>query len=200
MKFTILDYSVGNLFSISNAFRKENIDVRLSSSPSDIRESDAIILPGVGSFPAAMKRIERIRDILFDVLPEKYLFGVCLGLQLFFKRSSEGGVDTQGLGFLKGEVIELPSNVKKPHMGWNRVVKTDESLLLENLKHFYFYFAHSFFVKPENSRVVKAVVDYGVSIPAVVEYKNIFGTQFHPEKSGKDGKVVIRNFIKIVKR
>ncbi|MCD6563982.1 MAG: imidazole glycerol phosphate synthase subunit HisH [Thermoproteales archaeon] len=198
MKFTILDYSVGNLFSITNAFRKEGIDTVISSSIRDLYESDAIILPGVGSFPAAMKKIKDIKKILIEIKKEKYFLGVCLGLQLFFENSTEGRTLTQGLGFLEGRVDELPDNVKKPHMGWNKV-NDKGSILLEDVDFSYFYFAHSYIVFPKDKEIIRGSTYYGVEFPSIIEKDNIFGTQFHPEKSGRDGRKVIKNFIRKVR-
>ncbi len=200
MRIVILDYALGNVFSLYVAFRRLSADIEISSDEKVLKNCDAVVLPGVGSFPAAMQRIEPIRWFLEDMKGEKPMLGICLGLQLFFESSVEGGVKTKGLGFIKGEVVELPNTVKKPHMGWNTVVKIADSTLLKDLDNEYFYFAHSYYAQVREDNVVKAVTTYGVKIPSVVEKDSLFGTQFHPEKSGKYGRQVLINFLKFVKR
>ena len=196
----ILDYALGNVFSLCVAFKRLAVDVEVSSDGRALKECDAIVLPGVGSFPAAMRRIGPVQWLLEEMMSEKPMLGICLGLQLFFESSVEGGVRTKGLGFIKGEVVELPSGVKKPHMGWNTVTRVADSVLLGDMDGAYFYFAHSYYARAEEPGVVKAVTMYGATIPSVVESGALLGTQFHPEKSGANGRRVLANFLEFVRR
>ncbi len=200
MRVAVLDYAVGNLFSITNALRRLGADAAATSEPRSLVEADAIVLPGVGSFPAAAERLRGLGGLLGDLAGEKPLLGICLGMQLFFEGSVEGGGWTPGLGLLPGRVEELPPGVKKPHIGWNQVHPLRDSTLLEDVPPgSYFYFVHSYYAETSGSHVA-AYTEYGVEFPSVVESPPIYGTQFHPEKSGRLGMRVLGNFLREARR
>lgn len=199
MRGLIFDYGVGNLFSLKCALKRLNVEVIISESLEKIKYCDFIILPGVGSFDAAMKRLSKDKKLLISKLNSGLpCLGICLGMQLFFMESEEGMM--KGLNLLKGKVVRLPDNVKVPQMGWNNLKIVKESRLLEGIdNNSWVYFVHSYY--PDvNEDCIVAYTDYGVRFASVVEKGNIFGTQFHPEKSGKVGAVMLRNFVKICKR
>ena len=200
MKVAVLDYAVGNLFSISNALRRLGAEPTVTSDPRLLEEADAVVLPGVGSFPAAAARIAPVAGLLRRLAREKPVLGVCLGMQLFFQSSLEGGRETPGLSLLPGRVVPLPPRVKGPHMGWNTVHPVAPSRLLEGVPgDSYFYFVHSYYADTAGGHVV-ATTRYGVEFPSVVETPPLYGTQFHPEKSGRLGLKVLGNFLGEAKR
>jgi glutamine amidotransferase len=209
MKALILDLGLGNLLSIRRGLERAGAEVDLASAgiSDDQRPleraasgADAIVLPGVGAFGdgvAATKRFGPVLDLI--KAGEKPLLGICLGMQLLFEKSSEGG-EHVGLGMIRGEVVRLPQGVKVPHMGWNSVEKNKESSLMAGVQGGeYFYFVHSYYCKAPREAVV-AECEYGMKIPAALEWQNVFGTQFHPEKSGAAGVAVLKNFLEAVKR
>jgi len=200
LKALILDYGVGNLFSIRHALERAGLSVEISSN---LRSAniDALILPGVGSFKAGAEKLLKIKDELM-ILFEKNIItlGVCLGMQLLFRESDESP-GLPGLGLLNGEVVKLPGSVKIPHMGWNTLEIIKPSDFLDGIsEEDCFYFVHSYYVLPEDKSIVAAETEYGVKFPSVVMKGNIFGVQFHPEKSGKSGEQIIKNFVRIIKR
>ena len=174
-------------------------EVVLTRDRETILGADKVVLPGVGSFGDAMENLERfglvsvIREVVQRGIP---LLGICLGLQLLFERSEESpGVS--GLGILKGEILRIPrgEDRKIPHMGWNSLTLQNGGRLFENLpEEPYVYFVHSYYLKAEDPKIVKAVTEYGVSIHAAVEQGNVFACQFHPEKSSQTGLQILRNF------
>ncbi len=193
----IVDYGMGNLRSITKAIEHCGARVEVTRNAEKIEESQALVLPGVGAFKDAIKELSPLANIIKKY--DKPLLGICLGMQLFFTESEEGGL-FKGLDLIKGRVIRLPDEVKIPHMGWNDIEIKGKSRLLKGIKSGeYFYFVHSYFVVPENNETIKATTNYGVEIPAVIEKENIFATQFHPEKSGEAGLRILRNFVEIVK-
>jgi glutamine amidotransferase len=196
----IIDCGVGNLFSISCALRKTGLDVNILSSSHGLKNVDAVVLPGVGNFKAGAQNLQAVRqDIARLVETDVPLFGVCLGMQLLFEESEEN--PGKGLRFLRGSVLRLPSHIKTPHMGWNTLRVSKPNALLDAWdKNDYFYFVHSYYAKPEEKDIVVAETDYGLSFASVVAKGNVYGTQFHPEKSGKPGELVLRNFAKIIKK
>jgi imidazole glycerol-phosphate synthase subunit HisH len=202
----IIDYGMGNLYSVSKALERLNIGYFISENPEELEKADGYILPGVGSFKDAMAILNetKLTDYIQKIAREgKPLLGICLGMQLLFDSSEENGL-TEGLSLLKGNVVHFPEDLMKkeqlkvPHMGWNRLRMHQQSDLLEGLEEGYSYFVHSYYVKAGKSSTVIASADYGVDVPAVVGEKNIFGTQFHPEKSSHLGIGILRNFVKIV--
>ncbi len=201
----VIDYGMGNLRSVGKALEYVGADVVITGEPSKLKDSRALVLPGVGAFRDAVKNLKGkgIWDVVLEEVKKgKPLLGICLGLQLLFEKSYEFG-ETEGLGLIKGEVIKfnLPPEFKIPHMGWNQVFKKKESPLLEGIKEGeFFYFVHSYYVKPEEEGVVLTKTDYGgLFFTSSIEKDNVFATQFHPEKSQRAGLKLLENFVKLVK-
>jgi glutamine amidotransferase len=195
MKVAILDLSVGNLFSIKRSFERIGEEVFLANNSKDLDLADVVVIPGVGGFKSGITTLKNNFKDLLHILLHKPILGICLGMQLLLEKSYEGGVN-EGLGIIKGEVIKLPSFVKIPHIGWNSIEIVKNSLLLEDLKNGdYFYFVHSYYCNVKEDIII-AYTDYGIKFPSIIEKKNIVGTQFHPEKSGKNGLIFLKNFIK----
>lgn len=196
----VVDYGVGNLFSLSASLDYVDLDTKITSVEEEIRKADKIILPGVGAFKPAMDRL--LQSGLKEVIDEevkngKPLLGICLGMQLLFERSHEYGIH-EGLGYIKGEVIGMEGRVrpetKVPQMGWNRLnIKKDNPILKYIKDGEYVYFVHSYFASGCDSAIV-ASVDYDVTVPAVVNCNNVYGTQFHPEKSSMTGLGLLKAF------
>lgn len=194
----VIDYEAGNLRSIAKALEGAGAQVTLIRTPEDVPLHDAIVLPGVGAFGSAMARLNTvgfpqwIRERVGSGTP---LLGVCLGIQLLFERSEEGG-DVRGLGLLPGEVRRLPTGLKVPHMGWNQLAITQPTRLLNGIPDGAFvYFVHSYVVHTREPGDVLATTTYGGTWPAVVERDRVVGLQFHPEKSGEIGQRLLRNFV-----
>ncbi|MGQ9514409.1 MAG: imidazole glycerol phosphate synthase subunit HisH [Thermoproteota archaeon] len=198
VKIAIIDYGVGNLKSLQGALLKVGAEPKVTKDAEKIGKSEGIVLPGVGAYRMAIENlnIENILDMIHSGVP---ILGICLGLQLLFKSSEEGGL-IEGLGVLDGTVRMMPSYVKLPHMGWNTLDVIRDSPLLEGIKeNAYFYFAHSFASFNIDSDYCSATTTYGVKFVSTVCKNNIFGTQFHPEKSGTEGLKVLENYVRIVK-
>ncbi len=199
----IINTGVANTASVLYAFERLGLSCRVTQDPAVIGSSTHVILPGVGNASASMAKLKaQGLDRVICALKQPVL-GICLGMQLFFEESEEGrsGENTKGLGIFKGIVSQLRVNLVVPHMGWNQLrmvaPSAAPSQLLKGIPEgSYFYFVHSY-VAPSESLEIKAVADYGHSIPAVLEFENWFGTQFHPEKSGELGQEILRNFIGI---
>ena len=200
LKFAIINYGVGNLRNVKRGFENLGADVSITNDPKEILESDAIIFPGVGAFAEAMKNLSPIANELKGAIEEgKPVFGICLGLQLLFTRSYEGGIN-QGLGLIEGEVVKIGASVKLPHIGWNTIEIERKNPLVEEIpNNSFMYFAHTYIPKPTNEEVIIAKTEYGTRFPSIIAKKNIFATQFHPEKSGKNGLKILGNFVKLVK-
>jgi imidazole glycerol-phosphate synthase subunit HisH len=202
----IIDYGMGNLFSVSKALERLGAEYFISEDKAELFRADSLILPGVGSFKDAMERLNEIG--LTEMINEyvktgKPLLGICLGMQLLFEQSEENGL-TKGLNLLSGEVIRFPGEkngqvYKVPHMGWNKLSFKNESPILANIDEDFVYFVHSYYVKTEDPSVTIASCEYDVEVPAVVGRNNVFGMQFHPEKSGKLGMELLRNFTELTK-
>ena len=199
MKAVVINYGVGNLLSIKFGLERAGFEVHIATAPEELLDADAVVLPGVGNFGEASKNLDRFMENLTDALESGVpTLGICLGMQLFFEESEEGG---RGLGLLRGRVVRLPESVKVPHMGWNTVEPVRHSEILEGCgDRRYAYFAHSYHPSPVDREVVAAETVYGVAFPSVVECGNLYGTQFHPEKSGRFGAEVLRNFASVSKR
>jgi glutamine amidotransferase len=197
VKLAVVDYGAGNLPSVERALCGLGADVERITQPEQVASARAIVLPGVGHFGAFVlglrerKLTDSLRAAHDSGVP---IFGICLGLQAMFA-SSEEAPDALGLGFFPEIVRALPANVKSPHIGWNQVRQTRDSRLLRGVPaDAYFYFAHSF-AAPGCAAATVAACHHGISFAAVVEHENLFGVQFHPEKSGEAGAAVLRNFL-----
>lgn len=204
----VVDYGMGNLCSVSKALEKAGAKIKVSSAPEDVSRADKVIVPGVGAFKDAMaglkshRLIEPIKEFVGSGKP---FLGLCLGLQLIFSRSEEGG-RSKGLDLIKGDVVKFRSKrFKIPHMGWNRLnisrqkrPTAERCRLLKGVPDgSYVYFVHSYYAVPKDEGCVAAWTDYGVRFPSVICSDNIYATQFHPEKSQELGLKILRNFVKL---
>lgn len=195
----VVDYGMGNLRSVSKALEKVGAKVRISSAPEDILRADKLIVPGVGAFKDAMAELKSrrlISPIKKFVETGKPFLGLCLGLQLIFSKSEEGGL-IKGLDLIKGKVVRFRSKkLKIPHMGWNQIELRAKCPLLTGVPEgAYVYFVHSYYAVPEDKKYVAAWTDYGIKFPSVIWSDNIYATQFHPEKSQGLGLKILRNFV-----
>lgn len=199
---TIIDYGIGNLGSVENMLKKVNTAAIITSDLRTIENAKKILLPGVGSFDSAMEKLTNteLRKVLdFKALEERVpILGICLGMQLLTNGSAEGNLP--GLGWIPAQAYRFPGDrgLKVPHMGWNYVQTTTESPLTQDFtEKFRFYFVHSYYVKvnQENNSILKS--NYGVTFDSAIQNKNIFGAQFHPEKSHRFGMQLLRNFAAI---
>lgn len=191
---TIIDYKSGNLKSISNGFKKIGADYQITDDKELIADSDYLVLPGVGAFGSAMENLEAFRDVISEhVASDKPFLGICLGQQVLMSESEESP-NVRGLDLFKGNVELLKGDVKIPHMGWNRLKVTNSSPILEGIDGEYFYFVHSYHVIPDDDEIIAGVCDYGGDVVASLSQNNLFSTQFHPEKSGKVGLKILKNF------
>ncbi len=196
----IIDYGVGNLASVNKAFSFIGVESAITSNPDEILAADKVVLPGVGAFADAMASLQKTNMIsVIKKVAEKGtpLLGICLGMQLLFDYSTEGGSRVPGLGLLKGSVTQFPLDMglKVPHMGWNSLsIKQRNGIFKDVSESSYVYFVHSYYLTAEDSNDVAAGCSYGISYDAAVARDNIMGTQFHPEKSGDVGLVILRNF------
>jgi glutamine amidotransferase len=208
MNVTIVDYNSGNISSVINSFKevaKEKIKIEVSSDLDKIKSSDKIVLPGQGSFKSCVDALNSI-DGLFDTLNEftiinkKPLLGICVGFQMFADVGYEE-TETQGLGWISGEVSKIDNQngkFKLPHIGWNELNIVKTSQIFKDIKNkSHMYFVHSYEFIPKDKNVISATTDYSSSIVCSVEKENIFGTQFHPEKSDKEGLKIIDNFLNL---
>ncbi|MEM1525373.1 MAG: imidazole glycerol phosphate synthase subunit HisH [Nitrososphaerales archaeon] len=200
MNIVVLDYGVGNLFSIKCALERLGAIVHITPHLSKKMDFNGIILPGVGNFTHAVKHLtQNIEDIMNAVNKGLPTLGICLGMQLLFENSEEGYED--GLKLLSGKVLKLPKNLKTPHIGWNRIkIKKPHKIVEGVADNSWVYFIHSYYPKPNKSDICVAEVEYGITFPAIVAERNIFGTQFHPEKSGDVGNRILKNFLEFCKR
>ena len=200
----IIDYGMGNIQSVKNAFELFNSKVEIISDPSNIKNADGIILPGVGAFSNAVKNLRErklIEPLKEAVINKKVpLLGICLGMQLLADKSEERG-NNEGLSFISGEIRKIPhkEGLRLPHIGWNEVtIKKKEPLFKNIIDKGSFYFVHSYRFECDDEFVV-ATTDYGQKINAVVRKENIFGIQFHPERSQRKGLRILANFISYIK-
>ncbi len=195
----IIDYGMGNLASVQNAFRKVGYDTLITSDPNDILQADKVVLPGVGAFQDAINNLCKrgVDKTLFEIVDRQIpLLGICLGLQLLFTESEENGLH-RGLNIIPGRVtrFDLPAEFKVPQIGWNSVTINPASRLLAGIPSgSYFYFVHSYYVVPDDESVAAARTDYGVNFVSAIEKGAIMATQFHPEKSSELGLRILRNF------
>ena len=192
----IFDYGAGNIFSLKTSLEKNGASVDVITSFDQAKNFAGILLPGVGNFDPAIRSIRDYSAILFkDFVKDKIpVLGICLGMEMFFAKSEEG--KEKGLDVLNGEVVLLPNDMKIPHMGCNSLQIKKQSKILNGIDDgSWVYFVHSYRAKPLDEQIVVADADYGINVPAVVEKGIYFGTQFHPEKSGKVGSLMIKNFL-----
>lgn len=201
MKVAIFDYGAGNIFSLKVALEKLDANVDVITSFDNVNNYDGLLLPGVGNFDPAIRSIRDYSSVQFqDYVKDKTpVLGICLGMEMFFEKSEEG--KEKGLSVMDGEVVILPDKFKIPHMGWNSLKILRQNPLLDGVPDSsWVYFVHSYRVKPKDSSVIIADADYGIEVPAVVNKANLFGTQFHPEKSGKVGSLMLSNFLRVCKK
>jgi len=197
----IIDYDVGNVKSVANAFSYIGCDVKLSADAADIKNASGLVLAGVAAFGYAINALEPLAEAVKKaVFAGKSLLGICVGYQLLFEKSFEHGRH-KGLGLLRGDVIAIPQGRVIPHMGWNKVEIPGNMDIFEGIgKEKHFYFAHSYYADIKEADVKTAYTEYGFKLPAAVQKGNIYGTQFHPEKSGKAGLAVLKNFADICEK
>jgi imidazole glycerol-phosphate synthase subunit HisH len=199
-KAVIFDYGVGNLLSLKTALEKAGLEASVGTSAKEIAYADAIALPGVGAFTPAAAKLELVKETLIEKIQSGTpLLGICLGLQLFFETSDEG--PGNGLALFKGKNVQLPNIVKVPHMGWNTLNIIKQNALLEGVKEgSYVYFVHSLYPVPQDKTIICTQTEYGTTFASAIASKNIYGTQFHPEKSGDIGLKILQNFVRVVVR
>ncbi|NDF30356.1 MAG: imidazole glycerol phosphate synthase subunit HisH [Nitrososphaeria archaeon] len=201
MKLAIFDYGAGNIFSLKIALEKQNAQVDVITNFDGTNDYEGLILPGVGNFDPAIRSIRDYSSKTFgDYVGTKTpVLGICLGMEMFFEKSEEG--KEKGLAAIDGDVVLLPNKFKIPHMGWNNIKIRKSNPLLDGIEdESWVYFVHSYRAKPKNYDVVAADSDYGIEVPAVISKGNLYGTQFHPEKSGKVGSLMIKNFLRECKK
>lgn len=198
MRVAILSIGLSNLFSISSSLRRLGAEVVILEKPTE--SIDAFVFPGVGNFTEGARKMREVSDdILSYIKSGRPFLGICLGMQMLFEASEEG--PGQGLGVFKGRVERLKTNAKIPHMGWNTIIPVRHSLLTEDIEPGeYVYFMHSYAPQPSDERTILAVTSYTVDFPSIVGEKAVFGTQFHPEKSGKTGQKILKNFLNLSRR
>ena len=211
MLLTVVDYGVGNLRSIAKSIEKANSDnnlnysVKVSSDIDDVEKSDKIVLPGQGSFKACKAGIDNIKGLQTELnesvlIKKKPIYGICAGMQLFATRGHEERT-TQGLNWIPGEVNKLnlgSSKLKIPHMGWNELKIKNSSKVFQDInKNDHAYFIHSYEFIPEDNKVISLTSNYGKEVMAAVSLENIFGSQFHPEKSQITGIKILTNFLNL---
>ena len=208
MNVTIVDYNSGNISSVINSFTevaKGKVNLEVTSDLNKIKSSDKVVLPGQGSFKScidALNSINGLTDTLseFVMIDKKPLFGICVGLQMFANVGYEE-TETKGLGWLPGKVSKIDNKngkYKLPHIGWNQINIVKDSKIFKDVENnSHMYFVHSYEFIPEDKDVISAITDYSSNIVCSVEKENIFGTQFHPEKSDKVGLKIINNFINL---
>lgn len=201
MKIALIDYGAGNLFSVQRALKFAGADFYIAARPEQIIKADKLILPGVGAFCDGMNGLKKNRlnqAIKQAVQQQKPIFGICLGMQLMMSSGHEFGIH-QGLGLIDGVVNKIKTQAKLPHIGWNNLKIIKPTSLLAGINSGdYFYFVHSFVTRPKNRSVTTASTNYGGdNFCSVLEYKNIYGTQFHPEKSGPKGITIYQNFVNL---
>jgi len=197
----VIDYGMGNLHSVGKALEEVGAKVKISSRPNDILRADKLVLPGVGAFKEAMQGLKK-RDLIEPItqyIKKGQLFlGLCLGLQLLFEESEEGG-RVKGLGILNGRVKKFSSRLKIPHMGWNEIRKKKANCpLLKNIPDKgYMYFVHSYYVAPADKSIIAATTNYGIDFTSALWKDNIYAFQGHPEKSQKLGLKILENFVRL---
>ena len=208
MNVTIVDYNSGNISSVINSFKEvahDKVNIEVTSNLNKIKSGDKVVLPGQGSFKScvdALNKINGLRDTLneFVIINKKPLLGICVGLQMFANIGYEE-TETKGLGWISGKVSKIDNQngkYKLPHIGWNQINIVKDSKIFQNIENnSHMYFVHSYEFLPNDRDIISATTDYSSNIVCSVEKENIFGTQFHPEKSDKAGLKIIDNFINL---
>ena len=208
MNVTIVDYNSGNISSVINSFNevaKDKVNIKVTSDLDKIKSSDKVVLPGQGSFKSCVDALNKINGLTealneFAITNKKPLLGICVGLQMFADVGYEE-TETKGLGWISGKVSKIDNQngkFKLPHIGWNQISIIKQSKIFKNIENnAHMYFVHSYEFLPNDKNVISATTDYSSNIVCSVEKENIFGTQFHPEKSDKIGLQVIKNFISL---
>ena len=208
MKVTIVDYNSGNISSVINSFKEvaqDKVNIEVTADLKKIKSSDKVVLPGQGSFKSCVDALNKINGLTealteFAMSNKKPLLGICVGLQMFADFGYEE-TETKGLGWISGKVLKIDNQngkYKLPHIGWNQINIVKQSKIFENIENnSHMYFVHSYEFIPNDKNVISATTDYSSNIVCAVEKENIFGTQFHPEKSDKIGLKIIDNFINI---
>jgi len=208
MNVTIVDYNSGNISSVINSFKEvaeDKVNIEVTADLNKIKSSDKVVLPGQGSFKScvdSLKKIDGLTDTLseFAITNKKPVLGICVGLQMFADTGYEETI-TKGLGWISGKVSKIDNQngkFKLPHIGWNQINIVKESKIFKNIENnSHMYFVHSYEFIPNDKNVISATIDYSSNIVCSIEKENIFGTQFHPEKSDKIGLKIINNFINL---
>ena len=208
MNVTIVDYNSGNISSVINSFKEvagDRVKIEVTSDLNYIKSSDKVVLPGQGSFKSCVDALNNINGLVetlndFAISKKKPLLGICVGLQMFADVGYEE-IETKGLGWISGKVSKIDNHngkYKLPHIGWNQINILKESKIFKDIKNnSHMYFVHSYEFVPEDKNVVSAITEYSSNIVCSIEKENIFGTQFHPEKSDKIGLKIINNFINL---
>ncbi|WP_254279630.1 imidazole glycerol phosphate synthase subunit HisH [Haloarcula marina] len=198
----VVDYGLGNLRSVTRGLERAGASVTLSEDPAEFDAADGIVLPGVGAFSEGMENAGPFRDALLEQADAgKPLFGICLGMQMLLTASEEadhaGEGEVEGLDLIPGQNVRFSRDQTVPHMGWNELDVQRDHPLVEGVDGQYAYFVHSYYAVPEDDEAVVATTDYGVDFASIVanEAGNVFGTQFHPEKSGETGLRILRNYV-----
>lgn len=197
----MIDYGVGNVFSLLHALKRVGIECELTDDHDKIKQANIILLPGVGAFEDAMNqlKLKGLDTILKNIKSNQWLVGICLGMQLLYEVSEEFGVH-EGLGLLQGRIVKFESDALKiPHMGWNQLKATnfDHPLLKDCDSSSFVYYVHSYYATQIDASSLIASSDYGVNVPGIVMQNNVIGFQFHPEKSGSVGEVLLRNMMEV---
>jgi glutamine amidotransferase len=200
----IVDYGLGNLRSVTRGLERAGADVEITDDPDAFAAADGVVLPGVGAFREGVENADPLREDLLAVAESGTpLFGICLGMQMLLTTSEEGETDgesaVQGLDLIPGTNVRFAEGQKVPHMGWNELEVQRDHPLVEGVDGNYAYFVHSYYAAPDDGHATVATTDYEREFPSIVanEAGNVFGTQFHPEKSGETGLQILRNFVEI---
>jgi imidazole glycerol-phosphate synthase subunit HisH len=202
-RIAIFDFGAGNLFNLHQSLLSNGAhSVDIIRSLKELENYDGMVLPGVGNFDSAITSMQKDSALLNAAVDKGMpILGICLGLEMLFDKSEEGILE--GLKVLDGDVLMLPKmKVKVPHIGWNnlRIVNSESNLLRGIPQDSWVYFVHSYHIEPQDDKLISAVTDYGTKLPVVIERSNLFGTQFHPEKSGKIGAQIMKNFLNICEK